>query len=107
MSDTETHFVAETTGGPEALHPLTTARQHEQFITYRLHGFARNPFGLHSHGRVDHRRFRTAAARLVEGRFGYWEELGIIDPAETLAPYSVPTEPHIRFILMPPRPFRL
>lgn len=103
----EVHFVAETTGEPEASHPFTTGRQHDQFITFRLHGFARNPLGLHSHGRVDHRRFRTLAARLVEGRFRFWESLGILEPGEGLSPYSVLTEPHIRFILRPPRMVRL
>ncbi|MDQ3916137.1 MAG: DUF2071 domain-containing protein [Actinomycetota bacterium] len=100
-------FVAETSGEPPAVHPFTTGRQHDQFITFRLHGFARNPFGLHSHGRVDHRRFRTLSGRLLEGRFDFWENLGILEPGETLPAYSVLTEPHIRFILMPPRPVRL
>jgi uncharacterized protein YqjF (DUF2071 family) len=100
-------FVAETFAPPPALHPFTTGRQHDQFVTYRLHGFARNPLGLHSHGRVDHRRFRTTSGRLLEGRFDFWERLGIIEPGERLDAFSVLTEPHIRFILMPPRPVRL
>ncbi|MFN2587900.1 MAG: DUF2071 domain-containing protein [Actinomycetota bacterium] len=103
----EVSFVAETSEEPPATHPFTTGRQHEQFVTFRLHGFARNPFALHSHGRVDHRRFRTRAGRLLEGRFDFWESLGILDPSERVPAYSVLSEPHIRFILMPPRPVRL
>lgn len=105
--DEVVQFVAEASEQPAALHPFTTARQHEQFITFRLHGFARNPFGLHSHGRVDHRRFRPLAGTLSEGCFDFWERLGILDPSEWLSPFSVLVEPHIRFILLPPRMTRL
>ncbi len=103
----EIRFVAEATGQPEAVHPFTTGRQHDQFITYRLHGFARNPFGLYSHGRVDHRRFRPFSGTLSEARFDFWESLGILDREEGLSPFSVLVEPHIRFVLLPPRPVLL
>ena len=105
--DEEVAFVAEASGEPAAPRPFTTGRQHAQFLTFRLHGFAKNPFGLHSHGRVDHRRFRPLSGRLIEGRFDFWENLGVLEPGEALSPYSILVEPHIRFILLPPRPVRL
>lgn len=103
----EVSWLAEATGDPSPVPPFVTADEHVQFIGYRLHGFSRNPFGLYTHGGVDHRRLRPFSGRLVEGRFDFWTRLGILDPGEYLSPASVLVEPHIRFTLMPPRPVRL
>lgn len=100
-------FVAEATGEPEAPRPFTSADAYVQWIGFRLHGFSRNPFGFYTHGRVDHRRLRPFAGSLLQGRFDFWERLGILVPEDFLAPQSVLVEPHIKFTLLPPRPVRL
>jgi hypothetical protein len=103
----EVGWLVEATAEPAAIHPFTSADEHVQYLGYRLHGFSRNPFGFHTHGRVDHRKLRPFSGRLLEGRFDLWARLGILGPEEFLSPASVLVEPHIRFTLMPPRPVRL
>jgi uncharacterized protein YqjF (DUF2071 family) len=100
-------FVAEATRDPEAPHPFPSADEYVQWVGLRLHGFSRSRLGLYTHGRVDHRRLSPVAGTLLEGRFDFWERLGILTPDEFLTPQSVLVEPHIRFTLLPPRPIRL
>lgn len=100
-------FVAEATDDPVAPYPFPSADEYVQWVGLRLHGFSRNPFGFYTHGRIDHRRLRPFAGRLLEGRFDLWERLGILARDEFLTPQSVLVEPHIKFTLLPPRPVRL
>lgn len=106
-ADGEVAFVVEATGDAERVHPFADADEHVQYIGFRLHGFSRNAFGLYTHGRVDHRYLSPFSGRLLEGRFDFWEELGILVPGERVPAHSVLVEPHIKFTLLPPRPVRL
>jgi uncharacterized protein YqjF (DUF2071 family) len=100
----QTSFSLEATDHPEAKHPFTTGEEHAQFITYRLHGFARNPLGFQTYGPIDHRRMSPWSGTLLSGRFDFWERLGVLEAEEFLRPYSVLVEPAVRFTLRPPRP---
>ncbi|MDQ3958126.1 MAG: DUF2071 domain-containing protein [Actinomycetota bacterium] len=100
-------FVAEAEGRARPRHPFTDGSQKAQFITYRLHGFARNAAGFYTHGRVDHRRLKPFSGTLLEGRFDFWADLGVLPPEEFRPAFSVLVEPNVRFVLLPPRPARL
>lgn len=89
---------------PAAKHPFATGDEHAQYITYRLHGYARNPLGFETHGPVSHRHMQPWSGTLMSGRFDFWEQLGILFPDEVLPAYSVLVEPSVLFTLMPPRP---
>ncbi len=102
----EGSFVIEATNHPEAVHPFETGDEHAQFITYRLHGFARNPLGFQTYGPVEHRRMSPWSGTLLSGRFDFWERLEILQPEEVVPAYSVLVEPSVRFTLHPPRPLR-
>lgn len=102
----ESSFEIEATEHPHAKHPFATGEELAQFITYRLHGFARNPLGFQTHGPVDHRRMSPWSGTLLSGRFDFWERLEILQPEEFLPAYSVLVEPSIRFTLHLPRPLR-
>ena len=97
-------FDVEATEHPEPKHPFTTGDEHAQFITYRLHGFAKNPLGFQTHGPVEHRRISPWSGTLLSGRFDFCERLDILRPEEFLPVYSVLVEPSVRFTLHPPRP---
>lgn len=87
---------------PSAKHPFTDGEEHAQFLTYRLHGFARSPFG-ETYGPIEHRRMQPWEGHLLEGRFDLWEQLGILEPHEAADVFSVLVEPSVRFTLHPPR----
>lgn len=87
---------------PGAKHPFTTANEHAQFITYRLHGFARSPFG-ETYGPIEHRHMDPWAGRLVRGRFDFWDQMGVLEPEMASDVFSVLVEPSVRFTLHPPR----
>lgn len=87
---------------PVAKHPFASANEHAQFITYRLHGFARSPFG-ECYGPIEHRHMDPWSGRLREGRFDLWEQMGILEPDEAGEAFSVLVEPSVRFTLHPPR----
>ena len=97
-------FDVEATEAPLAKAPFGTGDELAGFITHRLWGFTKSPMGIQIQGRVDHRRMRPYAGRLVGGRFEFWERLGILEPDEFDHPYSVLIEPSVRFTLFPPRP---
>ena len=96
----------EATEAPEPKHPFDSGDALAQFITYRLHGFTKHPFGFQTHGPVEHRRMRPWSGRLLEGRFDFWERMGILEPSEFENVYSVLIEPSVRFTLFAPRPAR-
>lgn len=87
---------------PAAKPPFASANEHAQFITYRLHGFARSPFG-ETYGPIDHRHMDPWSGRLREGRFDFWEHMGILELDEAGDVFSVLVEPSVRFTLHPPR----
>ena len=84
--------------------PFSTGDQMAEFITHRLHGFAKSPLGFQVHGPVEHRRMRPWAGRLISGTFDFWEMHDILFPDEFDDPYSVLVEPSVHFTLHPPRP---
>ena len=96
----------EATEQPEAKPPFESGDELSQFISYRLHGFAKHPFGFQTHGPVDHRRMRPWSGRMLDGRFDVWARMGILEPDEFGNVYSVLVEPSVRFTLYPPRPAR-
>ncbi len=100
----ELHFEIEARDVPEAQHPFATGVEHSDFITYRLHGFSRSPFGGVSYGPIEHRHMDPWAGRLLQGRFDMWEEMGLLPRDEWDSPFSVLVEPSVRFTLHPPRP---
>jgi hypothetical protein len=75
-----------------------------EFITHRLHGFAKSPLGFEVHGPVEHRRMTPWAGRLNSGICDFWEMHDILGPDEFADPYSVLVEPSVHFTLHPPRP---
>lgn len=87
---------------PEPKAPFVSGNEHAQFITYRLHGFARSPLG-ETYGPIEHRHMDPWAGRLHHGRFDFWERMGILDPGEAADVFSVLVEPSVRFTLHPPR----
>ncbi|MFP5351404.1 MAG: DUF2071 domain-containing protein [Actinomycetota bacterium] len=87
---------------PTARHPFVSGNEHAQFITYRLHGFARSPFG-ETYGPIEHRHMDPWSGRLLQGRFDLWEQLGILEPEEAEDVFSVLVEPSVRFTLHVPR----
>lgn len=102
-SDGEIAFEIEATGRPQATPPFATGDEHAEYITHRLHGFARSPFGWVTHGPVQHRRMTPWSGRLLGARLDFWDRLGILAPEETVPEYSVLVEPSVRFTLHPPR----
>ena len=87
---------------PSAQPPFASVNEHTQFITYRLHGFARSPFG-ETYGPIEHCHMDPWAGRLREGRFDFWEDMGVLEPDEANDVFSVLVEPSVRFTLHPPR----
>ncbi len=93
----------EATGRPEAKPPFRTGDEHAEYVTHRLHGFARSPFGWVTHGPIRHRRMKPWGGRLLDARLDFWTDLGILDADELVPAYSVLVEPRVRFTLFPPR----
>ena len=52
---------------------------------------------------IDHRHMDPWAGRLREGRFDFWEHIGVLEPGEAGDVFSVLVEPSVRFTLHPPR----
>ena len=100
----ELRFVLEATDAPRAKAPFETGEEHAQFITYRLHGYARPPVGGVTYGPIEHRHMDPWEGRLLEGRFDLWDRLGLLPEDEWAEPFSVLVEPSVRFTLHPPRP---
>ncbi len=94
------------TEAPTAKHPFETGDELAQFITYRLHGFTQSPLGFQNHGPIEHRHMKPWSGRLLEGRFDFWAEMGILEEDEFADVYSVLIEPSVHFTLYPPRPAR-
>ncbi len=103
-SDQELYFHIEATEVPEAKGPFVSGNEHAQFITYRLHGFARPPFGGVTYGPIEHRHMDPWSGRLIEGRFDFWERMEVLYPSEFSDPFSVLVEPSVRFTLHPRAP---
>ncbi len=102
-SDGEVAFELEATTQPQAVAPFNTADEHVEYVTHRLHGFARSPFGWVTHGPVEHRRMNPWSGRLLGGQLDFWHERGILFRYEVTPAYSVLVEPSVRFTLHPPR----
>lgn len=100
----ELYFRIEARDRPTAKPPFSTAGEHVEFITYRLHGYSRSLGGGVSYGPIEHRHMTPWEGQLFEGRFDYWERMGILTPGGDQQPYSVLVEPAVRFVLHPPRP---
>lgn len=100
--DQKLHIELEAVDRPEAKYPFASANEHAQFITYRLHGFARSPLG-ETYGPIEHRHLDPWAGRLLAGRFDFWEQMGILPSREAEDVFSVLVEPSVRFTLHPPR----
>ena len=104
--DVQNNFTITATEEPAPRPPFSTGDEIAQHITYRLHGFFIGSPSLPGHMPVSHRRMRPRAGRLSSARFDTWERLGVLNPDEVTAPYSVLVEPRIHFLLHPPRPLR-
>lgn len=100
----ELRFELQARGAPEAKHPFRSGTEHAQFITYRLHGYARPLVGGVTYGPIEHRHMDPWGGQLIRGRFDLWERLGLLPRDEWDAPFSVLVEPSVRFTLHPPRP---
>lgn len=98
------YFHIEARDRPSAKRPFSSGEEHSEFITYRLHGYSRSLAGGVSYGPIEHRHMTPWEGHLFEGRFDYWERMGILMPDEARQPYSVLVEPSVRFVLHPPRP---
>jgi uncharacterized protein YqjF (DUF2071 family) len=88
---------------PRAQPPFPSADALVQFLTYRLHGFYTDSLGAQGHMPVQHPRMTAVAGQLSTGRFGLWEELGIVTEEEAVDPYSVLVIPEVPFRLYAPR----
>ncbi len=102
--DEELQFELAARDIPQAKHPFASGNEHAQFITYRLHGFARPPLGGVTYGPIEHRHMDPWSGHLRRGRFDFWERMGVLSADEFLHPHSVLVEPSVRFTLHPPRP---
>ncbi|MDQ4143953.1 MAG: DUF2071 domain-containing protein [Actinomycetota bacterium] len=100
----ETSFSITAEEDPKKRDPFESAWDHTQFITYRISGLFLSTLGGPGHMPVSHPHMRCVEGVMHEGRFDLWEELGILDPDETLEPYSVLVAPRVPFTLHPPRP---
>lgn len=100
----ELSFMVQATERPRAKPPFGTGEEHAQFITYRLHGYARPITGGITYGPIEHRHMDPWEGRLISGRFELWERLGLLPEEEWSTPFSVLVEPSVLFTLHPPRP---
>jgi uncharacterized protein YqjF (DUF2071 family) len=100
----ELQFELEAIELPTAKPLFASGEEHAQFITYRLHGYARPPVGGVTYGPIEHRHMDPWEGRLIEGRFDLWETMGLLPRDEWDSPFSVLVEPSVRFTLHPPRP---
>jgi hypothetical protein len=87
---------------PPKIDPLT------QTLTHRLHGFFELTVGGSLGDQiVRHRRMSPWGGELIEGRFDFWERLGLLKPEEFNQAHAVCIEPSVVFHIYPPFPARL
>lgn len=100
----ETAFALEASDPPPAIPPWRTGREHEQFLTFRPHGYFTSALGFQGHCPVEHEPLDAWSGTLHAGRFDLWAELGVVPEEEAGSPYSVLVTPGTRFVLHAPRP---